>query len=47
VMIPGQRNAHFGMFAAGTLLPAIPTVAVFQFLQRYIVHGLTSGAVKG
>jgi arabinogalactan oligomer/maltooligosaccharide transport system permease protein len=46
-MITGQRNANFGMFAAGTLLTAIPTVLVFQFLQRYIVHGLTAGAVKG
>lgn len=46
-MIAGQRNANFGVFAAATLLTAIPTVAVFQFLQRYIVHGLTAGAVKG
>lgn len=46
-MIAGQRNANFGMFAAGTLLTAIPTVLVFQVLQRYIVHGLTAGAVKG
>jgi arabinogalactan oligomer/maltooligosaccharide transport system permease protein len=46
-LIAGQRNANFGMFAAGTLLTAIPTVLVFQFLQRYIVHGLTAGAVKG
>jgi len=42
-----QRNANFGMFCAGTLLTAIPTVLVFQLLQRYIVEGLTSGAVKG
>jgi len=42
-----QRNSNFGMFCAGTLLTAIPTVGVFQFLQRYIVDGLTSGAVKG
>lgn len=46
-LISGQRNANFGVFAAATLLTAIPTVAVFQFLQRYIVHGLTAGAVKG
>jgi arabinogalactan oligomer/maltooligosaccharide transport system permease protein len=46
-MIAGQRNANFGMFAAGTLLTAVPTVLVFQVLQRYIVHGLTAGAVKG
>ena len=42
-----QRNSNFGMFCAGTLLTAIPTVLVFQMLQRYIVEGLTSGAVKG
>lgn len=41
------REAQFGMFCAGTLLTAIPTVGVFMFLQRYIVHGLTGGAVKG
>jgi arabinogalactan oligomer/maltooligosaccharide transport system permease protein len=42
-----QRNTNFGMFCVGTLLTAIPTVLVFQLLQRYIVEGLTSGAVKG
>ncbi|WP_434742828.1 sugar ABC transporter permease [Micromonospora sp. SH-82] len=42
-----ERNNNFGIFAAATLLTAIPTVLVFQFLQRYIVSGLTSGAVKG
>ncbi|GIH73734.1 sugar ABC transporter permease [Planobispora longispora] len=46
-LLADRRNANFGMFAVGTLLTAIPTVAVFQFLQRYIVHGLTAGAVKG
>jgi arabinogalactan oligomer/maltooligosaccharide transport system permease protein len=46
-LISGQRNANFGMFCAGSLLTAIPTVMLFQFLQRYIVTGLTSGAVKG
>ncbi len=46
-LIAGERNANFGMFAAGTVLTAIPTVLLFQFLQRYIVGGLTAGAVKG
>lgn len=41
------RNVNFGAFAAGTLLTAIPTVGVFLWLQRYIVSGLTMGAVKG
>ncbi|MCD0450496.1 sugar ABC transporter permease [Actinocorallia sp. API 0066] len=46
-LIAGERNSSFGMFAVGTLLTAIPTVLLFQFLQRYIVHGLTAGSVKG
>jgi arabinogalactan oligomer/maltooligosaccharide transport system permease protein len=29
------------------LLAAIPVVVLFQFLQRFIVSGLTSGSVKG
>ncbi len=46
-LVAGERNANFGMFAAGTLLTAIPTVVLFYSLQKYIVGGLTSGAVKG
>jgi arabinogalactan oligomer/maltooligosaccharide transport system permease protein len=46
-LIAGERNANFGMFAAGTLLTAIPTVLLFFSLQKYIAGGLTSGAVKG
>lgn len=41
------KNANFGLFAAGAVLLAVPTVALFQYLQRYIVGGLTAGAVKG
>ncbi|HEX9993930.1 MAG TPA: sugar ABC transporter permease [Acidimicrobiales bacterium] len=40
-------NARWGLFAAGALLAGVPVVVLFQFLQRYIVSGLTQGAVKG
>ena len=46
-LVSEERNNNFGVFAAGSLLLAIPIVALFQFLQRYIVGGLTAGAVKG
>ncbi|MBM2623689.1 sugar ABC transporter permease [Actinoplanes sp. LDG1-06] len=46
-LVAGERNNNFGVFCAGTLLTAIPTVFVFQLLQRYITDGLTAGAVKG
>jgi arabinogalactan oligomer/maltooligosaccharide transport system permease protein len=38
---------QWGPFAAGVLLAAIPPTLLFLALQRFIVHGLTSGAVKG
>ncbi|MFN3255212.1 MAG: sugar ABC transporter permease [Ilumatobacter sp.] len=37
---------RWGPFAAGALIGAVPVVVLFLFLQRYIVSGLTSGAVK-
>lgn len=40
-------SQRWGMFAAGALLAAIPIIVIFLFMQRYIVSGLTSGAVKG
>jgi arabinogalactan oligomer / maltooligosaccharide transport system permease protein len=46
-LVAGERNNNFGVFAAGAVLAAIPTVALFQILQRFIVGGLTTGAVKG
>jgi arabinogalactan oligomer/maltooligosaccharide transport system permease protein len=40
-------DSRWGPFAAGSLIGAVPVVLLFLFLQRYIVSGLTSGAVKG
>jgi arabinogalactan oligomer/maltooligosaccharide transport system permease protein len=40
----GQR---WGPFAAGTLLAAIPAAALFMSLQKWLIGGLTQGAVKG
>jgi arabinogalactan oligomer / maltooligosaccharide transport system permease protein len=42
-----QYAQHWGPFAAGVILSAIPVVVVFMSLQRFIVHGLTQGSVKG
>jgi arabinogalactan oligomer/maltooligosaccharide transport system permease protein len=41
------RSARFGPFAAGALIAAIPMIALFGVLQRYLTAGLTQGAVKG
>jgi arabinogalactan oligomer/maltooligosaccharide transport system permease protein len=45
--VDNQYAQHWGPFAAGVLLAAIPVVIVFMSLQRFIVHGLTQGSVKG
>lgn len=45
--IGGQYSQNWGPFAAGSLLASIPIVVIFLSLQKYIVGGLTGGAVKG
>jgi arabinogalactan oligomer/maltooligosaccharide transport system permease protein len=42
-----QYSEHWGPFAAGVLLLAIPVAALFMSLQKFIVGGLTQGSVKG
>ena len=37
---------NWGLFAAGAVIGAIPILLLFLFLQKYIVSGLTAGAVK-
>jgi arabinogalactan oligomer/maltooligosaccharide transport system permease protein len=45
-IIESDRSNNLGVFAAGALMTALPVVLLFQFLQRYIVGGLTAGSVK-
>jgi arabinogalactan oligomer/maltooligosaccharide transport system permease protein len=43
----GQFSADWGLFAAGAVVTSIPVMVAFYVLQRYLVGGLTAGAVKG
>ena len=36
----------WGIFAAGSVIAAVPVILLFQYLQKYIVSGLTAGGVK-
>ncbi len=38
---------QWGLYAAGSLLVSIPVIALFLVLSRYLISGLTLGAVKG
>ncbi|HEX5063072.1 MAG TPA: sugar ABC transporter permease [Kofleriaceae bacterium] len=43
----GQFSADWGLFAAGAVVTSIPVMVAFYVLQKYLVGGLTAGAVKG
>lgn len=43
----GEFNTDFGALAAGGVVAAVPVVLVFAVVQRYLVQGLSAGAVKG
>jgi arabinogalactan oligomer / maltooligosaccharide transport system permease protein len=45
--IDQKYSEHWGSFAAGVLIAALPAALLFAAIQRYIVQGLTQGAVKG
>lgn len=38
---------NFTTFAAGSILIAIPIVILYISLQRFMIEGISSGAVKG
>ena len=46
-MLQGDRSNNLGIFAAGAVMTMVPVIALYQFLQKYIVGGSTAGAVKG
>ncbi len=45
--VASQLDANWGQFAAGAIIASVPILVLFLFLQKYIVGGLTAGAVKG
>lgn len=45
--VSAKFTDDWGVFAAGSLLAATPVVILYLSLQKYIVGGLTQGAVKG
>lgn len=43
----GQFQTDWGSLMAASVLCVIPVVLIFVFLQRYLIEGMTAGAVKG
>lgn len=45
--ISGNFEANWTLFAAASIVGAIPILVLFFSLQRFLVEGLTKGATKG
>lgn len=42
-----KAGVSWGVLSAGIVVALLPTMIVFAFAQKYIILGLTAGAVKG
>jgi len=41
------HEARWTMMMAASIIVSMPVLVLFSFLQRYVISGLVSGAVKG
>ena len=42
----GAQQDSWPLLAAGIIVVALPTVLLYVFFQKYIIEGITAGAVK-
>ena len=45
--LTSKEGTNYGLMAAAVTLVVIPVIVVYIFLQKYIIKGMTAGAVKG
>ncbi|KQV06504.1 carbohydrate ABC transporter permease [Leifsonia sp. Root112D2] len=43
----GEYGVDFGALAAGGVIAIVPVVILFAYVQKFLVQGLSAGAVKG
>ncbi len=46
-MMNGEFTVNYGRLAAGNIIALIPVMILFAYIQKYLVTGLSAGAVKG
>lgn len=46
-LIRGELGTDWGLLLAGSVVAMVPVILFFIFLQKYLIAGLTAGAVKG
>ena len=45
--LQGQFQTQWGMFAAASILVMVPVMSLFLYSSKWLISGLTLGAVKG
>ena len=45
--ISGRQGTDYGLMAAAVSLIVVPLIIVYVCLQKYIIKGMTAGAIKG
>ncbi|MED5516928.1 MAG: carbohydrate ABC transporter permease, partial [SAR324 cluster bacterium] len=43
----GYQSVIWNQLMAASIVGIVPVLLIFLFLQRYLVEGLTKGALKG
>ncbi len=47
MVFQGAHITQYPLLMAGMTLSVIPIIVVYLFMQRYIIEGITAGAIKG
>lgn len=45
--LTSQEGTNYGLMASAVTLVVVPVLIVYIFLQKYIIKGMTAGAIKG
>ncbi len=45
--LTAKEGTNYGLMASAVTLVVVPVIIVYCFLQKYIIKGMTAGAVKG
>ena len=45
--LTAMEGTNYGLMAAAVTIVIIPVIVIYSCLQKYIIRGLTAGAVKG
>lgn len=45
--ISSQEGTDYGLLAAAVTIVIVPVMIIYFCLQKYIIKGMTAGAIKG